>query len=205
MSQKIETNALDISSNYNGIVSVDTIKDISIKAVNSYLQKSLQLDNVAIAVQFYESETMENLILEWKHKPYLFSFSEEVIDSLNDELSEGIFIVEMKGETYDYQVILTASSGQLLEIDDCSKGTRFSDGDKVEVEEVIAMCQNYIEMVMGINPDTLSFEIGSSDFSNNYELTYYDKQTKEQSFLLEVNPYTLRIVRCSLGFWSTLN
>ncbi|MEE0428184.1 MAG: hypothetical protein UDF80_10055, partial [Turicibacter sp.] len=147
MSQKIETNALDISSNYNGIVSVDTIKDISIKAVNSYLQKSLQLDNVAIAVQFYESETMENLILEWKHKPYLFSFSEEVIDSLNDELSEGIFIVEMKGETYDYQVILTASSGQLLEIDDCSKGTRFSDGDKVEVEEVIAMCQNYIEMV----------------------------------------------------------
>lgn len=205
MSQKIETNALDISSNYNGIVSVDTIKDISIKAVNSYLQKSLQLDNVAIAVQFYESETMENLILEWKHKPYLFSFSEEVIDSLNDELSEGIFIVEMKGETYDYQVILTASSGELLEIDDCSKGTRFSDGDKVEVEEVIAMCQNYIEMVMGINPDTLSFEIGSSDFSNNYELTYYDKQTKEQSFLLEVNPYTLRIVRCSLGFWSTLN
>ena len=173
--------------------------------MNSYLQKSLQLDNVAIAVQFYESETMENLILEWKHKPYLFSFSEEVIDSLNDELSEGIFIVEMKGETYDYQVILTASSGQLLEIDDCSKGTRFSDGDKVEVEEVIAMCQIYIEMVMGINPDTLSFEIGSSDFSNNYELTYYDKQTKEQSFLLEVNPYTLRIVRCSLGFWSTLN
>ena len=79
MSQKIETNALDISSNYNGIVSVDTIKDISIKAVNSYLQKSLQLDNVAIAVQFYESETMENLILEWKHKPYLFSFSEEVL------------------------------------------------------------------------------------------------------------------------------
>lgn len=79
-------------------------------------------------------------------------------------MSEGIFIVEMKGETYDYQVILTASSGQLLEIDDCSKGTRFSDGDKVEVEEVIAMCQNYIEMVMGINPDTLSFEIGSSDF-----------------------------------------
>ena len=25
------------------------------------------------------------------------------------------------------------------------------------------------------------------------------------NFLLEVNPYTLRIVRCSLGVWSTLN
>lgn len=205
MSQKIETNSSNVSSSYNGIVSVDTIKDVSIKAVNSYLQKSLQLDNVAIVVQFYEAETMENLISEWKHKPYLFSFSEEVVNSLNDELSEGIFIVEMKGDTYDYQVILTASTGQLLEIDDWSKGTRFTDGDKVEVEDIIAMCQNYIEMIMGINPNTLTFEIGMSDFSNNYELIYYDKQTKEQSFLLEVNPYTLRIVRCSFGFWSTLN
>lgn len=205
MSQKIETNTSNTSSNYTGIVSVDTIKELSIKAVNTYLQKSLKPDEAGIVVQFYEADTMENLIAEWKHKPYMFSFSDKVIDSLDKELADGIFIVELKGETYDYQVILAASTGQLLEIDDWSKGTRFSEGEKVEVEDMLAMCHNYIDMIMGIDPQTLSFEISSSDFSNNYELSYYDKQTKEESFLLEVNPYTLQIIRCSFGFWATLS
>lgn len=205
MTQKIETNTSNTSSNYTGIVSVDTIKELSIKAVNTYLQKSLKPDEAGIVVQFYEADTMENLIAEWKHKPYMFSFSDKVIDSLDKELADGIFIVELKGETYDYQVILAASTGQLLEIDDWSKGTRFSEGEKVEVEDMLAMCHNYIDMIMGIDPQTLSFEISSSDFSNNYELSYYDKQTKEESFLLEVNPYTLQIIRCSFGFWATLS
>lgn len=205
MTKEINISETDSLAQYTGVLSVDTIKELSVNAVNTYLNQNIALDQSSIVVQFYESKTMETMIAELIRKPYSFSYSNQIINQLNEELVDGIFMVSVKNGEQSYRTILGGSSGQILEVSNQIKeGFAYRD-EPLSRSNVLQVGNQYVRNVIGADPNAFVVDCFQPYFSHDYELYYHDVVSNEVIFMLEINPWINEVIRCSFGIWALLN
>lgn len=205
MTKEINISETDSLAQYTGVISVDTIKELSVNAVNTYLNQNIALDQSSIVVQFYESKTMETMITELIRKPYSFSYSNQIIDRLNEELVDGIFMVSIKNAEQSYRTILGGSSGQILEVSNQSKEAFAYRDEELSKFNVLQIGNQYVRNVIGADPSAFIVDCFKPSFSHDYEVYYRDVVSNEVIFMLEISPWINEVIRCSFGIWALLN
>lgn len=190
--------------NYQGVLSQDSVKTLSLNAVNKYFNKKLTMDMVQFELMAIDQKKLKDLLdkVEYgvdsqpKHNQ---EFKFDIKTELN-KFPDGLFYMTLtlsvdRNEVYD--IVLNAKDGDVIKIakvDQISKVTYNDKEPNVIMDEVIEIANQFIQDKGSYPLSDLILDEKGTRWGIIAELYYKSKDNQSLSYSIMINTRTKQVV-----------
>lgn len=195
---------------YPGTLSENTVKTLSVDAVNRLLNTNLLVEDVNLEVSASDLQGIKSMLYS-----IIGDTSADPLVRYKTELNDipnGIYrvIITKPDNPYiQYTVAMNSKDGDILEINNYAR-TEYSPGkgSKPDKGEAIFTAKQFLKRLSDVNPDEL--ELGEEDSffwgaTNDATLFFRDKKTKNTRYVVSVDLSTKEISGFSKGIMTVLS
>ncbi|MDQ0088949.1 hypothetical protein J2T12_002359 [Paenibacillus anaericanus] len=190
--------------NYEGVLSQDTVKTLSLNAVNKYFNKKLTMDMVQFELMAIDQKKFKDLLdkVEYgvdsqsKHNQgYKFDIKTELNKFPNGLFYMTLTLSDDRNEVYD--IVLNAQDGDVIKIakvDQISKVTYNDKEPNVIMDEVIEIANQFIQDKGSYPLSDLILDEKGTRWGIIAELYYMNKDNQSLSYSIMINTRTKQVV-----------
>ncbi|CAM4199402.1 hypothetical protein [Paenibacillus macerans] len=194
---------------YPGTLSEDTVKTLSVDAVNRLLKTNLLVEDINLEVSASDLQEIKSMLYS-----IIGDTSADPLVRYKTELNaipNGIYrviITNPHNPYIQYTVALNSKDGDILEINNYAR-TEYSPGkgSEPDKDEAIFTAKQFLKRLSDVNPDEL--ELGKDSFfwgaTNDATLFFRDKKTKKTRYVVSVDSSTKEISGFSKGIMTVLS
>ncbi|MDQ0114858.1 hypothetical protein [Paenibacillus harenae] len=193
MVKKTNQEKPDAEVEYGGLLSEDTVKTLSVNAVNKYFGHNLSLDDAMIDTSSLDQQQIKAVLADATSEMdmkqgFLVEYREQLI-----KVAGGIYMSTIinKYDSEDmYGVVMNAKDGEVIGLSKVNIEKRTSsptESKKYKLTEVVGLAEQFIETMGDYEQDALEWD--DSYYLNGYmtELYFKNKETDEVALSLLIN------------------
>ncbi|GGH30906.1 hypothetical protein [Paenibacillus segetis] len=190
--------------NYEGVLSQDTVKTLSLNAVNKYFNKKLTMDVVQFELMAIDQKKFKDLLDKAEYgvdsKPkHNQGFKFDIKKELN-KFPDGLFYMTLtlsadRNEVYD--IVLNAKDGEVIKIakvDQISKVTYNDNEPNVIMDGVVEIANQFIQDKGSYPLSDLILDEKGIRSGIVAELYYMSKDNQSLSYSIIINTRTKQVV-----------
>jgi hypothetical protein len=196
---------------YEGVLSQDAVKTLSVQAVDKFLNKKLALDHAQFEIMAVDQNKLKELLKETSHVAgpvVLGGMAKQRMQFTSDiqAITGGLYYVtltssELPGESYD--IVLNAKDGDVLKILRSYRESRAM--PRNAEEKVFDIADRYVEE-HGVYPlSELTQQLDMTRWDPNVELYYTSKDNKNLKYCVVINYSSNEVVGFSKDVMALLS
>ncbi|OPH51182.1 hypothetical protein BC351_35625 [Paenibacillus ferrarius] len=176
---------------YEGVLSQDAVKTLSVQAVDKYLNKKLALDHAQFEIMAVDQNKLKELLKETSQVAGLVvtqGMSQQQFTSDIQAITGGLYYVtltssEVPEESYD--IVLNAKNGDVLKILRSYRESRVM--SRYSEKRVFDLTDRFVEEHGSYPLTELTLQLDMTRWGSNVELYYTSKDNKTLKYCVVVN------------------
>lgn len=211
-----ETGSNDVE--YEGVLSQEAVKTLSLNAVNKYLEKSLTIDELQFELMAIDQHKFRELLNEAEYGVDPRPERAQVIEqgakakldyqTELDDISGGLYYITLTrlsdpSEVYD--IVLNAKDGDVIKLSEVGVVRAPSSSSQSEREKIIALANAFIDIEGSYPLSELSLNEDITIWDSVVELYYTSKEDKKLKYCVTVNVRQNKVVGFSKDVMALLS
>ncbi|MFE4709863.1 hypothetical protein ACFRAM_03225 [Paenibacillus sp. NPDC056722] len=194
MVKKIVQEHKNTEIEYEGVLSQDAVKTLSVQAVNKFLGKKLTLDHAQFEIMAVDQNKLKELLKETSHVPGPAVMdggrAQQTMQFTSDiqAITGGLYYVTLTSSEVpedSYDIVLNAKDGDVLKILRSYRESRAM--PRNSEEKVFDIADRYVEEHGSYPLSELTQQLDLTRWGSNVELYYTSKDNKTLKYSVVIN------------------
>ncbi|EFU41142.1 hypothetical protein PVOR_16004 [Paenibacillus vortex V453] len=198
MVKKISNERESNEVNYEGVLSQEAVKTLSINAVNKYFNEQLTLNQVQFELMAADQNKLKELVEQNIASRASQKDREDAKTELND-IPDGLYYVTMTitpTRKKGYDIVLNARDGNVLKISNFQKSdyqTTVDINKNIPSSKITETSGKFIQDKEGYSLSDLSADFGSFSSADEAEIYYRSKKDNSLKYQITVNLTSMKV------------
>ncbi|MEC0225656.1 hypothetical protein [Paenibacillus alba] len=197
MVKKISNEGKSNEVNYDGVLSQEAVKTLSLNAVNKYFNEQLTLNQVQFELMTADQNKLKELVEQNITSRASQKDREDATTELNN-IPNGLFYVTLtitSTHKKGYDIVLNAKDGNVLKISNFQKPDHQTQADiskNITSSKISEITGQFIQEKEGYSLSDLNMDLGGFS-STEAELYYRSKKDNSLKYQITVNLATMEV------------